>query len=193
MHSRSSDPFGAALAAAVDRIRAAVLDERTSNPVILIDGRSGAGKSSLAARLIEAWPLHTPVQLLALDSIYPGWPGLAQGAQTALDDVLVPHARGARGMWRRWDWERAAQAEAHSVDPALGLIVEGCGALTPASARLADVTVWVDGPPEARRTRALGRDGDGFRAHWDMWAAQEDAHIAEHAPQRLAGIAVRTP
>lgn len=193
MPSRSSDPLDAQLTAATERICVAVRDIAASNPVIVIDGRSGAGKSSLAARVARAWPLHTPVQLLALDSVYPGWSGLERGALIAREQVLVPHGRGIIGTWRRWDWERDEEAEAHAVDPALGLIVEGCGALTPATARLADVTVWVDGPPASRHRRAMERDGEAFRAHWDMWAAQEEAHIARHAPQQLAALTITTP
>ncbi|WP_336645435.1 hypothetical protein [Microbacterium sp. USHLN186] len=189
----ASDPFGERLSAATARICGAVTAVSASNPVVVIDGRSGAGKSSLASRVARAWPLHTPVQLLALDSVYPGWGGLERGAEIARDQVLRPHGRGLIGTWRRWDWELREEAEAHAVDPALGLIVEGCGALTPATAPLADVTVWVDGPPDSRRRRALERDGDGFRSHWDMWAAQEDAHIARHEPQRLAHVRVSTP
>lgn len=193
MRSRSDDPLDAALTAATGRIRAAVLALAASNPVVVIDGRSGAGKSSLAARLARAWPLRTPVQLLALDSVYPGWEGLARGAEIAREDVLVPHGRGLIGTWRRWDWDVGEQAEAHAVDPALGLILEGCGALTRASVRLADVTVWVDGPPDSRRLRALARDGEAFRPYWDMWAAQEEAHIAGEQPHELADMVVRTP
>ncbi|MFD5225376.1 hypothetical protein ACFWHT_07100 [Microbacterium sp. NPDC058342] len=187
------DPLDAQLTTATERIRRAVLEVSASNPVVVIDGRSGAGKSSLAARLVRAWPLRTPVQLLALDSVYPGWNGLTQGARIAREDVLVPHGRGRIGTWRRWDWERSAEAESHAVDPARGLIVEGCGALTPASARLADVTVWVDGPLESRRRRAIARDGDGFRDHWDMWALQEEDHMARHRPAELASLTVLTP
>ncbi|GAA3945809.1 hypothetical protein [Microbacterium soli] len=193
MHSRSDDPFDDALTAATDRILAAVRGTAASNPVVIIDGRSGAGKSSLAARLIRAWPLRAPAQLLALDSVYPGWDGLARGAQYARERVLVPHARGRIGIWRRWDWELGEAAEAHAVDPALGLVMEGCGALGAASARLADVTVWVDGPADSRRARALARDGEAFRAHWDMWAEQEETHIADDRPQEIADIRVRTP
>lgn len=189
----ATDPFGERLGAATDRIREAITAVSASNPVVVIDGRSGAGKSSLAARVARAWPLSTPVQLLALDSLYPGWHGLECGAEIARESVLRPHGRGLIGIWRRWDWEREEEAEAHAVDPALGLIVEGCGALTPASAQLSDVTVWVDGPADSRRRRALDRDGDGFRSHWDMWAAQEDAHIARHDPQRLAQLSIVTP
>ncbi|MFD5214770.1 hypothetical protein [Microbacterium sp. NPDC058345] len=193
MHSRSSDPFDERLSAAVDRIVAAVVAVSASNPVVLIDGRSGAGKSSLAARLRRDWPLQGRVQLVALDSLYPGWDGLERGAEIARESILIPHGRGSLGTWHRWDWQREAEAEAHAVDPALGVIVEGCGILTPSSARLADVTVWVDGAAETRRRRALDRDGDTFRAHWDRWARQEDAHIEKHRPVQLADVRVDVP
>ncbi|WP_309129176.1 hypothetical protein [Microbacterium sp.] len=193
MHSRSSDPFDERLTAAVERLIAAIVSMSAANPVVLIDGRSGAGKSSLASRLRDAWPLSGRVQLVALDAIYPGWDGLERGAEIARESILVPHARGSIGTWHRWDWKRHEAAEAHAVDPALGLIVEGCGALTPSSARLADVTVWVDGPAATRRRRALERDGDAFRTHWDMWASQEESHIRAHRPERLADVRVDVP
>jgi uridine kinase len=164
-----------------------------SNPAVVIDGRSGAGKSTLARRVAENWPLDVSVQLVALDSFYPGWDGLAEGGRIAVDEVLGPHSRGESGVWNRWDWELDTAAESHTVDPALGLIVEGCGALTRDAAAVADVRVWVDGPAASRKHRALERDGDGFRPHWDRWAAQEDAHIRAHDPVELASIVVTVP
>lgn len=193
MPSRSSDAFGECLDDAVVRIIAAVRAACSRNPVVVIGGRSGAGKSTLARRVAESWPLEVPAQLVALDSFYPGWDGLAEGGRIASDDVLYPHSRGETGTWRRWDWERSTVAEAHEVDPTLGLIVEGCGALTPDAADVADVRVWADGPAESRKHRALERDGDGFRPHWDRWAAQEEAHIRAHDPVSLATIVVHVP
>ncbi|MVQ42391.1 hypothetical protein GON06_09470 [Microbacterium sp. MAH-37] len=172
---------------------AAVRAAGATNPVVVIDGRSGAGKSTLARRLAEAWPAERPVQLVALDSLYPGWDGLAEGGRLALENVLRPHSRGEIGTWHRWDWGKDVEAESHTVDPSRGLIVEGCGALTPASAAVADVRVWADGPEESRKHRALERDGDGFRPHWDRWAAQEEAHIRAHDPASLASILVTVP
>ena len=63
-------------------------------------------------------------------------------------------------------------AEAHAVDPSLPLIVEGSGLLTPVTARLGDVRVWLESPPASRKQRALdarrrrvsGRTGSGGRA-----------------------------
>ncbi len=163
------------------------------NPVVLIDGQSGAGKSRLAAGLVRQWPAAGRVQLVALDSIYPGWDGLEAGVEIARQDILVPHARGLMGVWRRHDWEADAPAEAHAVDPSLPLIVEGSGIITAATRRLCDIAVWVDAPTEARRRRALARDGDTYRPHWDRWAAQERAHRVANEPDSRATLVVTLP
>lgn len=164
-----------------------------SNPVVVIDGRSGAGKSTLARLLVDTWPLPGLVQLVALDSIYPGWDGLSEGAEVARRDILMPHARDTIGVWRRHDWETGESAEAHAVDPSLPLIVEGSGVLTPESRRLCDIAVWVDAPDTSRKRRALDRDGDLFRPHWDRWAAQEATHLAVHRPHENASLVVSLP
>jgi len=170
-----------------------VAEVAASNPVILIDGRSGAGKSSLARTLVSRWPLHGRVQLVALDSIYPGWDGLDEGVRLARELILTPHARGLVGVWQRWDWSQQEPAEAHAVDPSLPLIVEGSGALTSATGRLADVTVWLESPADSRRRRALARDGETYRPHWDRWARQEEQHVARDDPMGLANLVFRVP
>ncbi|WP_058596079.1 aminobenzoate synthetase [Microbacterium testaceum] len=192
--SRSNaDEVDEALTAATSAVFERVRAVGATNPVIVIDGRSGAGKSSLARRLVAAWPLRGRVQLVALDDVYPGWDGLAAGSTYACEMILTPHAKGAVGVWQRWDWEAGGRAEAYAVDPSLPLVVEGAGALTPETARLADVAVWVDAPSPSRRHRALERDGDTYRPHWERWAAQEDRHIEQNGPVSLATLFVRVP
>ena len=193
MLSRNSDPVSAALDAAAVTIVRAITELATANPVVIIDGRSGAGKTTLARLVAERWPVAGRPQLIALDSLYPGWDGLDAGVERALDGILRPHGRGRIGTWNRWDWERAADAESHAVDPSLGVILEGCGAITPRSAPIADLTVWVESPDAARKHRALTRDGDGFRPYWERWAAQEEVHIERDDPRSLATVTVRIP
>lgn len=182
-----------ALENAAAQVIAAVVEVAAGNPVVLIDGRSGAGKTSLSRLVAANWPVAGRPQLVALDSLYPGWDGLDAGAERALHDILRPHARGLLSTWRRWDWESESEAESHAIDPSLGVIIEGCGALNPASSRLADVRVWVDSPDEVRKRRALDRDGEGFRPHWERWAAQEARHIERHDPRALATLRVTIP
>ncbi|MFB7891302.1 hypothetical protein ACFC1I_03785 [Microbacterium sp. NPDC056044] len=192
--SRSSqDAVGNSLAIAVGQIVAAIAQVAASNPVVIIDGRSGAGKTTLARALVARWPLRGRVQLVALDSIYPGWDGLDDGVELARELILTPHAKGAVGVWQRWDWTAGEPAEAHAVDPSLPLIVEGAGILTPATARLADVRVWLESPAASRKQRALDRDGETYRPHWDRWAGQEQRHVTRDDPMSLASLVIPVP
>lgn len=193
MPSRSSEDVAEALRSAAQLVIEAVVDGGSPHPVVLIDGRSGAGKSTLARLVEERWPLPGGVQRIALDSLYPGWDGLDAGVRAAIRHVLGPHARGEHTAWRRWDWTRDEEAESHPVAPSESVILEGAGALTPETARLAEVLVWVEAPDAVRKRRALDRDGDAFRPYWERWAAQEERHIARDDPCGLAGVTVAIP
>ncbi len=157
-----------------------------SHPVVLIDGRSGAGKTTLARMLVDAWPSPDGVQLVALDDLYPGWDGLQAGVALARERILMPHARGAQAAWRSWDWDAGEPGAEHFVDPAQALVIEGAGLLDADTAREGDVRVWLESPAASRRRRALARDGEAYRPHWDRWAAQEQAHLDRDAPRSLA-------
>lgn len=150
---------------------------------ILIDGRSGSGKTELARALVEGWPA---AQLVRLDSIYPGWDGLDEGS-LAVPRILSDH------RWREWDWAAAEPGAWHELDPARPVIIEGVGALSRASRPLADVALWVELGAAERKRRALDRDGELYAPHWDRWAAQEDRFIARERPQRLADAIVPGP
>ena len=141
--------------------------------ILLIDGRSGSGKTELA-KLLGA-----PV--LRMDDLYPGWGGLAAAA-AQLPEILRTR------RWQRYEWATQSLAEWNELGDS-DLVVEGCGALTRASRALADLGVWVEHPTASRRLRALARE-PGFEEHWDDWAEQEEAHLAREDPRRLADLVV---
>ncbi|PYY62741.1 ATP-binding protein [Curtobacterium sp. MCSS17_011] len=151
--------------------------------VVLIDGRSGTGKTTLGAQVAE----QLGAQLVHLDDLYPGWDGLRAAADAVVTDVL-----GAPSGYRRWDWEADGPADWASVDPDLPIVVEGCGALSRASAPLASLRVWLESDDAVRWDRAIGRDGEVFAREWDRWAAQEHAFIAAEDPAALADVVLRT-
>lgn len=146
----------------------------------LIDGRSGAGKTRLAGILGAELGAH----VVHLDDCYPGWDGLAAGADYALHRILEPLAAGRAARWQRWDWAANRRAEWHTLDAGTSLVVEGCGSVTPATRALADHAIWIECDEATRRARALARDGED--SWWDGWRRQEDRHIAAHDPARLA-------
>lgn len=155
----------------------------TGARTVLIDGRSGSGKSTLAERLSTIWASSIVVRL---DDVYPGWEGLNWAVDHIRESLIEPRAAGRPGRWRSWDWETGAPAQWHDVDAQQRLVVEGVGALTPANRALADLGIWVETPEAERKRRALRRDGDMYRPHWDQWAADEDEFIAKHHPQAIA-------
>lgn len=165
--------------------------------VILIDGRSGSGKTSLAEQLVRRFQLDgRAVEILHVEDLYPGWDGLAAGS-SAVATVL------AAGGYRRYDWERGTFAEWVALRTGVPLVIEGCGAITSknlaaaggwARRRGKDVvrSVWIEALTELRRSRALTRDGDMFAPHWERWAAQEDDLFALTRPDLLADTVVHS-
>lgn len=150
-------------------------------PVVLIDGRSGSGKTELATLMAAAWP---DAQLVRLDDMYPGWDGL-DAASVALSDTVLPH-----GHWQRWDWEKNRTAEWHTLDPNRPVLIEGCGALSAASRAQAQAAIWVELDTQTRKQRALARDGSLYAPHWERWAQQEETFIARENPRALADLIV---
>jgi anthranilate synthase component 1/para-aminobenzoate synthetase len=161
--------------------------------VILLDGRSGAGKTSLAVELAAALREHRTVTLIHLEDLYPGWDGLAEGIGRCAARVLGPLRRGGEARWRPWDWVRGAEGPERVSEAAEVVILEGVGAGAAPLRALADAVVWVDAPAEERRRRALARDGDVYAPHWDRWAAQEEAWLAHDDVPAAAAVTVASP
>ena len=151
--------------------------------MLLVDGRSGSGKTELARAIVAASP-HA--QLVRLDELYPGWGGLEAGSRAVHDDILASDAP----RWRRWDWHAGEYAEWHQLDPALPLVIEGCGALSSDNHALATFGIWVALDTETRKRRALERDGATYAPHWDEWAAQEDAFLTRENPAAHADAVI---
>ena len=156
-----------------------------SRHVILIDGGSGSGKTTFAHALARQFT--EPLQRVSLDDVYPGWSGLAAGSQAVAETILDPYDP----HHRRWDWDRDCFAETVELDPQVGILIEGCGAITQQSVTFASYAIFLDVDVQQRKERALARDGDVFRPHWDFWAEQEEVHWAESQPQKLADLILR--
>ena len=161
------------------------------NPVVLIDGPSGAGKSTLADALVAQWPGLQSAQLVRMDDIYPGWDGLEAAIDHLHRFVLEPRRTGRPAAWQRYDWSAHQRAEWHPLAEERPLIVEGCGTLAAAHEPLSDVRVWLAADDALRKQRALDRDGEAFRMHWDQWQDEWAAYLTQETPERRATVRVR--
>ena len=151
--------------------------------VLAVDGRSGSGKTGLAAVLADA--LAAPV--VHLDDLYPGWEGLAAAVEL-LRGVLAGLRSGRPTRHPVWDWAAGAYRGAVELPTTGVVVVEGVGA---GCAAAVEVLVWLEAEAGVRRRRALARDGEVFAAHWDSWAAQEERLLAAHDVRARADVVLR--
>lgn len=161
--------------------------------LIAVDGRSGAGKTTLAGKLTQDLEKagHS-VTLLHLEDMYQGWQGLAAGVsqwQMCAESVKD----GGPALWFGWDWENSSPTGPHAlpVPPTQTAVARSLRASAPRSILLAegvganaaevDLRIWLDMAASLRKERALARDGDTFAPHWQSWAEQEDELLSKHA------------
>ena len=158
-------------------------------PVVLLDGGSGAGKTSLAGLIAAAWRVSRPdpLQVVSLDDVYPGWEGLAAAS------AAVPRIVSADGPgYRRWNWETSEHLGWVGVDAHHPILVEGCGSLTREASRLATCRIWLEADESVRKQRALARDQGDFDPYWDLWTTQEHVHWQSNHPWQLADLIARS-
>ena len=123
--------------------------------VLAIDGRSGAGKTRLAAELSA----ELGAAVVSLEDLYGGWDGLERGIDLLVSAVLEPFAAGRAARVPRYDWAAGSWAEPLPLEPPDVLIVEGVGAGARRAARFESLLAWLEAPADVRKKRALDRDG----------------------------------
>ena len=165
-----------------------------SNPIILIDGRAGAGKSEFAKALQNELfrALEQAPRVISMEELYSGWDGLNDGALRLIREILIPLQKSNETFWYPYDWEQQAVSEnISSFKKQTPLIIEGCGALSLASSELADFRIWIDAHEDIRKQRFSERDRGLFDKYFDSWAAQEDAFYSTHRSAELADLRFR--
>lgn len=153
-----------------------------------IDGRSGSGKTDLATAIAT----RLGCALVHLDDLYAGWHGLAEAVPLLCDRVVGPLSQGRPGRYRRYDWAAGRFAETVVVPPDDLVVIEGVGALAGPCAAAYSLRVWLEAPAQARRDRALARDGGTFAPHWQEWTEQEDALFAGGLARARADLVLST-
>jgi uridine kinase len=190
--------YDSALAPVTGRVLA--LLDRIPTPIVLIDGRAGAGKSSFANDLRNSIFKHSEAAptLIHMDDLYPGWDGLREGSLYLQHNILQPLSSNLPARWQVWDWGNSVRG--NKEEPGNGwrefaggnvLIVEGCGSLSRANKELVNLAVWIEADQETRRQRFSQRDEGQFDEHWNRWAAQEDEFLDVEQSQALADLIIR--
>ena len=160
--------------------------------VVLVDGRSGSGKTTFAERvaaLVGGAVVHSDDLAWHHDAI-------------AWDDLAVSHVIGP---WRRGEvvdhrppgWVAQGRDGSVTVPASVRvLVLEGVGAGRASLATHADAVVWVQSDRDEARERGLRRDVELGRtpqeaAHfWDDWMAAEEPFLAGDRPWERADLVV---
>lgn len=163
--------------------------------IVAIDGRSAAGKSTLARNLaalfVDATIVHTD-DLAWYEPLFE-WSHLLR------EGILAPARGGDRVSFTPPAW--SARGRQGSIELPAGvatLIVEGVGAAHASTARLVDVVIWVQSDRDEAERRGLERDiasgenGDeeATRAFWHEWGAAERDYLALDRPWERADFVV---
>lgn len=172
-----------------------LVDIGVVTPIILIDGRAGSGKSTMAAKLQnelfkqgESMP-----RVIHMDDLYEGWQGLALGADYLQRIILNPLLTKKSSNWQEYNWQLGQRERWREFSGGTPLIVEGCGSLNQYTSTVANISIWLEVDEETRRRRWQERDGDIFDQYFDIWAAQELDFIAKEKSPTLADYGLSTP
>ena len=160
--------------------------------VVLVDGRSGGGKSTFAGRLADLLGgavVHSDDLAWHHDAF--AWDELAR------DHVIRPWRRGERVDYRPPGWvARGRPGSVAIADDVRVLVLEGVGAGRAALASEADALVWVQSDRDEARERGLRRDVELGRTpveaerFWDEWMAAEEPFLARDRPWERADLVV---
>jgi uridine kinase len=160
--------------------------------LVLIDGASGTGKTSLAEEMAARWPTGRDVVVVHMDDLYGGWNGLAAGILALEVSLLTPRAAHQDAHLRSYDWNTETWEQGAIIPANIDVIVEGCGSFGPTEANGADALIWLEAPEDLRRQRALGRGAEDFERHWDMWEQQFDQYQHRSVPAERASLTVQS-
>jgi len=172
-----------------------LIDSGTPTPIILVDGRTGSGKTTFAAalqnRLFQKG--ESAPRVIHMDDLYEGWDGLQAGVDYLMRQILSPLGRREGASWQEYDWAAGERSgtwrEFRGGTP---LIIEGVGSLSRIAAELADITVWLEADQAVRQERIAGRkaEGDGDGSWFAMWSAQEADFYAREKSSEIADFTI---
>jgi uridine kinase len=181
-----------------------LVEAGSQTPIVLIDGRTGSGKTTFAAELQNRifQKGESAPRVIHMDDLYEGWDGLQAGVDYLIRQILNPLARREGASWQEYDWTASDPSTPEKVGARTGtwrefrggtpLIIEGVGSLSRIAAEQSDITVWLEADQKLRQDRIAARnaEGDGDGSWFAMWTAQEADFYAREKSEEIAEVFV---
>lgn len=174
--------------------------------LVALDGRGGAGKSTLARELVRRIPRSAHVEHdwfhLPKDRVSEG---RRFDHERLIAEVISPFHSGARELrFSRYNWGYLAgipdgyHETPISISDVDVVVVEGVETLHRSVASHFDLRVWVDTPPELSLERGMKRDIEEYhldpervRAAWKEWSDRESESLARDDRRARANVIIK--
>jgi hypothetical protein len=173
----------------VQRLRRAAPDVVGRPRLIAVDGRGGAGKSTLVGRLRAIVPASGIVHTddVAWNQAYFDWGALM------VENILRPLHRGDAVEFRPPAWVEHGRPGAIRVPAGVDVVwVEGTGIIREEFAAWIDASIWVQGDLDEQERRLVARDGDApeQQEHIAAWLSEELPLLRREQPWLRATVVV---
>ena len=146
--------------------------------LIAIDGRAGAGKTTLAARLFEELSLDKTVEVIHMDDLYNGWEkALDAGLTKTLESIVKSHHNKVVFEIEIFNWQLMSFDSKEEINPVDILILEGVGAGQKVVRDAGATLYWLDIDAEVGIQRVLNRDGNQIAPQMKQWQIAQEIHF----------------
>ncbi len=146
--------------------------------LIAIDGRAGAGKTTLAARFLEDLSIKESVAVIHMDDLYAGWnDALGASLTRTLESIVNAHQSHSTFEIQIFNWNSMRFDSTRLIEPVNVLILEGVGAGQKTVRDAGAILYWLDIEPDVGIERVLKRDGNHIAEQMKQWQIDQEIHF----------------
>ena len=146
--------------------------------LIAIDGRAGAGKTTLAASFYEKLSADKTVAVIHMDDLYDGWENaLGMRLTQTLESIVKSHQSKVAFEIDIFNWQSMSFDSKRVIHPVDILILEGVGAGQKVVRDAGATLYWLDIDAEVGIQRVLNRDGNQIASQMKQWQIAQEIHF----------------
>ena len=146
--------------------------------LIAIDGRAGAGKTTLAASFYEELSVDKTAAVIHMDDPYDGWENaLSEHLTQTLESIVKSHQSKVAFEIDIFNWQSMSFDSKRVIHPVDILILEGVGAGQKVVRDAGATLYWLDIDAEVGIQRVLNRDGNQIASQMKQWQIAQEIHF----------------